>query len=154
MALSAPRISKKVAYCSKDCQAKDRKDHRQICKAALKDREAAITLEEPSQGYTFSISNQNGGESHTDGSFRKPDDIEVNEPFYVKVQGSDSNLLIYDRSRQCHFMYLPNQRGFQDLLKKVKSDPSANGRKTYMAASFDEEGKCKMYLNMTTIKTW
>ena len=144
-----------MAYCSKACQLKDWKaGHKPICKAIRKDLEETITLEEPGPMQITAMSNRHGGESHVGGSFRKPDDVAVNEQFYVKIQAGKSSLLIYDRSRQCQFCYMATQHGFQTLLEKVRQDPSANGLKTYMAASFDESGKFKLYVNKTTVKLW
>ena len=118
---------------------------------------ATIVLERPqmmdSAGYTTNLQT---GKVHSRGSFRKPRNVKVNEPFYVKIQGNtaQSPLMIYDKSRECQFYYSPGQRGFSELLAKVQADPCAGGRKTYLAASFDAAGNCTIHTGICSTQKW
>jgi hypothetical protein len=144
-------ISKAVAYCSKECQSQDWKaGHKKVCK----EMDATITLKRPTTDCGKSMNFSTGKISS--GSYRKPGRVAVDERFYVKVQGETEimPLLIYDKSRECEFDYAPDHPGFRKILSKVQADPACNGRKTYMKASFDAVGNCKLYPGQTTTKSW
>jgi hypothetical protein len=56
--------------------------------------------------------------STPEGSYRKPDDAAVGEQFYIKVQALPNiPLLIYDKSRQCHFFYPSDLRGIESVAQ-------------------------------------
>ena len=40
------------------------------------------------------------------------------------------------------------------MLRKVHEEKAFGGRKTYLAASFDEAGNCTIYLGSATLKKW
>jgi hypothetical protein len=82
--------------------------------------------------------------------------VQAGEMFYIKIQGNTEimHLLIYDYTRECQFRYMPGLRGFNEMLAKVQADPSADGRKTYMAASFNTSGDCVVYPGQTTVQNW
>lgn len=86
----------------------------------------------------------------------KPSNVDVDERFIVKVQGGGPimPLLIYDKTRECSFSVNMDDPAFEKVRQKVANDPTFDGRKTYMMASFDEKGDCKIYLNYTTVKKW
>ena len=88
--------------------------------------------------------------------YRRPDGVGVNEKFFVKVQGGGPSmpLMIYDESRQCSFSYSPRMRGFDQIREKVNAEPAFQGRKTYMEASFDQNGDCTMYPSSARLKKW
>jgi len=90
------------------------------------------------------------------GTLKKPDNVAVDETFYVKIQcnGLQTPVLIYDKSRQCELSYHPDQKGFHEIAQKVLAETATNGRKTYMLASFGAEGKIRLYPNKTTILKW
>jgi hypothetical protein len=149
-------LSKTVAYCSKDCQRNHWKaGHKQICKQICKEKEISIVLEKPNESpYGNSINFKTGVISK--GTYRKPSHVAVDEKFFVKVQGGPDAmpLLLYDQSRECEFHYSTGLRGFCEMLDKIRADPSANGRKTFMMASFDSSGHCKVYPGQTGTKKW
>jgi hypothetical protein len=153
VSLLAP-ISEAVAYCSKACQSQDWKaGHKKVCKEFCKEMDAAVTLKRPAMyGQTMNFMTGRA----TSGSYRKPGHVAVDERFYVKVQGGSEimPLSIYDKSRECDFAYTPDLPGFREIRVKVQADPACNGRKTYMKASFDAAGNCKLYPAQTTTKSW
>jgi hypothetical protein len=151
--------SQSVAYCSRECQRIHWKaGHKQVCKQVKQEKEVFIVLEKPPlpDGMNIYSVNFQSGKTEANGTFRKPRSATVDTPFYIKIQGSGEmqNLLIYDKSRECQFYYPPSLRGYTEMHAKVKADPAAQGRKTYMAASFDSEGNCKVYPGLTTVQPW
>jgi hypothetical protein len=153
---------KAVQYCSKECQVSDWKaGHKQACKQVERERDTAVQLETPptpagegqhSMTISFASRQSTGGDS-----YQKPDSAAVGEQFYIKVQAlpnDTSPLLIYDKSRQCHFSYPAHLRGFRELYDAVKSERATNGTKAYLKASFDANGNCTVYPGTTSIKTW
>ena len=90
------------------------------------------------------------------GTYQKPDNVAVDERFYVKIQcnGLYSPLLIYDKTRQCQMHYPPHLDGFREMAEKAMAEKAANGRKTYMKAAFSADGNIRVYPNQTTLLTW
>lgn len=88
--------------------------------------------------------------------FRKPDNVNVDEKFYIKVQGGGPimRLMIYDETRQCIFNYPPGSPGFAEMRDKVNAEPAFGGRKTYMQASFDVTDTCTVYPSTAALKKW
>lgn len=150
--------SKSVAYCSRECQTIHWKaGHKQVCKQVVEENNSFIILEKPEEQFRYTACTSfRTGKTEANGNYQKPRSAKFEELFYVKIQGgSDTTaLLIYDKSRECQFSCSPGQRGFSEMLAKVRADPSAQGRKTYMAASFDSKGNCKVYPGNTTNRPW
>ncbi len=90
-------------------------------------------------------------------SFDRPNGVDVNERFWLKVQANEptSPLLVYDRSRSVAFRLLPGQPGHKELVDKVKKERAFNGRKSFFRAAFDAGGNLSVYPNTsTTTKKW
>jgi len=123
----------------------------------MEETDSFILLEKPEAQHAHTgCTSFRTGKMETTGIFQKPRSVKFEEIFYIKIQGGGDTmpLLIYDKSRECQFTCSPGQRGFSEMLAKVRADPSAQGRKTYMAASFDSKGNCKVYPGRTTNKPW
>ena len=146
-ASSACAQCKITVYCSKECQRYHWKNgHKAECtKIAMKN--AGIKLDKPERQemYNNMVSLQTG--KSTSGSYRKPRGVRVKEMFVVKIQagGAMTPILIYDETRTCEFDIRPHQTGFQIILEETQKELTWNGRKTFMKASFDENGDCTIY---------
>jgi hypothetical protein len=157
LVLSVCAKCKVVQYCSRECQISDWKAvHKQACKQVEDERGVSVQLETPPvTENTVMVSFATRQSSAPEGSYRKPDDAAVGEQFYIKVQAlQNSPLLIYDKSRQCHFFYPPNLRGYREMYSAAVGERATNGTKAYMKASFDANGNCTVYPGTTSIKTW
>lgn len=69
----------------------------------------------------------------------------------VRALGS---LLDYDKTRQCTFYIERNKRGYHELDSLVRAVEASNGIKSFMLASFDENGVCSIYPGSATLKKW
>ncbi|CAB9510601.1 expressed unknown protein [Seminavis robusta] len=104
------------------------------------------------QSASVSLLSKNGRgniPSHREGSgYRKPVNVRVNEKFDIKVQAISHRvpLAIYDKSRHCNFEVAPGSPGFDELLQAAQAEPTWQGRKTFVTASFDAEGNCSVIL--------
>ena len=90
-------------------------------------------------------------------SFDRPNGVDANERFWIKVQASEptSPLLVYDRSRSVAFYLLHGQPGHKELVEKVKKERAFDGRKSFFRAAFDADGDLSVYPNTsTTTKKW
>jgi hypothetical protein len=157
LVLSVCAKCKAVQYCSRECQISDWKaGHKQACKQVEEERGASVQLETPPvTENTVMISFATRHTSAPEGSYRRPDDAAVGEQFYVKVQAlANSPLLIYDKSRQCHFFYPSHLRGYREMYSAAVGERATNGTKAYLKASFDANGNCTVYPGTTSIKTW
>ena len=88
--------------------------------------------------------------------YRKPSNVAVGERFYIKVQGNGPKapLMVYDKTREFNITVAPGSRGHEQLWKAVKAEPTWQGRKTFVEASFDIEGNCIVYPGKTSIRKW
>ncbi|KAL7511475.1 hypothetical protein ACHAXN_011171 [Cyclotella atomus] len=95
------------------------------------------------------------GNDVEDFGYQKPKGIKCNEHFAIKVQGNDEKcpILIYDPTHTCKFFIDPDQLGFKEILTEIHNEPAYQGRKTFMKASFDEEGICTVYPNTAGVKS-
>ena len=146
-----------VQYCSRECQISDWKaGHKQICSQVEEERVVAVQLETPPvTENTVMVSFATRQTSTPEGSYRRPDHAAVGEQFYIKVQALPGHpLLIYDKSRQCHFSYPPNLRGYREMYSAAVGERATNGTKAYVKASFDANGNCTVYPGTTSLKTW
>jgi hypothetical protein len=133
--------------------------HKQVCKSLTAETSLAIILDKPTDGMFHSAMPLNGktrGKTHSTGGYRKPKSVKVNEQFDIKVQGGGPTmpLMIYDKSREFLISLKPEDRGFKELLKAINNEPTWQGRKTFVTASFDAAGNCTVYPGKTSIKTW
>lgn len=133
-----------------------RAGHKQECKKLAEEKQRTIVLERPPESsYRHkAISNKTGKIS--DGTYRKPSNVAVDEIFYVKVQvGLPSHpLLLYDKTRQCEFNIMPNHRGYEEITQIILAEEATRGTKTYMAASFDSAGNLRVFPGQTAIRSW
>jgi len=88
--------------------------------------------------------------------FRRPVDINTDEKFTVKLQRmvGDEMLLVTDHTGYCEFVVGRDQKYYKRLLGKVQSEDVTGGTKTFMEASFDKKGQCRLYLNRSKLRTW
>ncbi len=106
-------------------------------------------------GYGISTSFITGNE-HSHGAYKKPQNVEYDKKFVVKVQATASNLspiLIYDETRECEFHLNHGQPGFSEILTVTRKEKVWEGRKTYMKASFDRSGRCTVYPAYAGVKS-
>ncbi|GKY91688.1 hypothetical protein MPSEU_000140600 [Mayamaea pseudoterrestris] len=154
-------------YCCKECHVTHWRSggHKEECPKLSREKQEIVVLERPPPDVknTFQSTFQLGGGkftsqpvAHASATFHKPSHVAVGEQFYIKIQaeGPTAPLLIYDKSREFRTSVEPSTPGFDALRNKVKSDPTSNGRKTYMKCSFDEQGRCTIYLGTRSAKTW
>ena len=99
---------------------------------------------------TFSFSKN----KQLSGTYQNPKGVKVDEKFVVKVQGNTmmSPLLIYDKTRTCEFSLYPDEPGFSRILEEVHKEKAWQGRKTFMKASFDDNGCCTIYPHTAGVK--
>lgn len=138
-----------VQYCNALCQKNHWEEgHKKECKKL-----GGIKLDPPSDaggafaGMQTSLLSMKTGRSSSDGSFEKPDSVDIDERFNIKVQASAdcTPMMIYDKSRQCSFMISPGQPGFDEVFNATRSQAAYQGRKSFMKASFDCKGRCTVY---------
>ena len=159
-------LCKKTQYCSKECQTEHWKQggHKKQCKEWRSEQATSIMLERPTEDGMFhslistrpnSHLSTSGANSATSG-YKKPSSVAVHQRFDLKIQGNGPNapLMVYDKTRECNFMVSPGTRGFQELWQAVKAEPTWQGRKTFVEASFDANGNCIVYPGMTSVKKW
>jgi hypothetical protein len=148
-----------VKYCSEKCQVDHWANcgHRKQCSRLRKLYNECITIDE------FSISDtvQSGKKP----SFGKPSHVTYDEAFTVKIEliGQQNVagfpvLHIYDKSLECDFNVKCNEpsgtTSCTKLLEKVKADSVTVGTAIYLAASFDVNGECSIYINRKKARTW
>lgn len=96
--------------------------HKGECNEMRRSAETGVSLEKPKgemlnpiafnprTGQRTNVENEGAG-------YRKPNQVAVNEKFYVKVQGGgpEMPLMIYDETRQCCFSYSQNLQNFHKV---------------------------------------
>jgi len=92
--------------------------------------------------------------THSDGKYQKPENIRFEEMFVIKVQAIDdlSPIMVYDETRYCSFIISPGQIGFKEVLTEIRNEKAWLGCKTFMKASFDNNGDCTVYPNTAGVK--
>lgn len=152
---------KSVQYCGSKCQLSHWKEggHKKVCKTISARSSLHIMLEKPtsrSDGGGYTTMSLGSGGSVNSSNYQKPRYATVNEMFDVKVQGGAATtpLMIYDKSREFNISVSPGKPGFEELLKAVQAEPTWQGRKAFVAASFDGEGNCTVYPGVTSMKKW
>ena len=155
-----------VYYCSRLCQVAHWKQggHKQECSKLVAAQDEVVVLKKPPPGgklrVIMSATNLAGGTTPKGKTaretFRKPSSVKFGDQFYIKIQGSSQQgeLMIYDKSREFQAYVAPGAPGFAELYAKVAADPAAGGRKTYLKCSFNDSGKCTIFLATRSVKTW
>lgn len=152
-----------VQYCGEECQREHWKKggHKKECKVLAAKQTVAIALDKPKGGVSTMLWNRehsfkSSGPQDEASGYRKPRSVGIGEQFDLKVQGNgnDCPLMIYDKSRECNFSVDPGGSGFGELLQAVRAEPTWQGRKTFVAASFDSQGVCTVYPGLTSIHKW
>ena len=103
--------------------------------------------------------------SGKDPSFGKPSHIAFDEAFIVKIELIDQLpdvgthvLHIYDKTVECNFeLDVYDNSGatkYVKLLEKVKGEIVTAGTAVYLAASFDINEVCSIYVNRRKVRTW
>ena len=161
-------ICNTVQYCGKKCQRQhwNKGGHKNVCAGLAEQQSVAIVLEKPKGDQFYSVVSYSSLKKKNRGSsfkqqkesagYTKPSNVNVDEKFVVKVQGSGSMapLMVYDKSREFNITVSPESPGFGELLKAIKAEPTWQGRKTFVAASFDADGNCTVYPGLTSIHKW
>lgn len=148
---------KKANYCFKECQKKHWTEHKVNCKPPndyfIEISNFQSSLDSELHTHTF---NSATGIASKDIHFKRPDDVKVDEIFWIKVQCNSisSPHLVYDKTRSLMFYHQPNEPGHSELFKKVSEEKTFNGRKAYFEASFNSVGNMKVYPNSMSIKSW
>jgi hypothetical protein len=158
-----------VQYCSSECQIADwNARHKKECKKLRNSKSKGIVLNKPEPGgmwfatINFAAMQKGNGRSgytapqtEADG-YRKPTGVGVDENFDIKVQCADawSPLMLYDKSREFNISVNPGSPGFSELVEACSAEPTWQGRKTFVAASFDESGNCTVYPHVRSIHEW
>jgi len=130
-----------AVYCSAECQLQDWNEHKKHCKSP---EEYSIKIVRPSTS---------GAE------FKRPDGMEVDELFWVKVQNNHESLAyaLSDKTETCRFSVLPQASVYRELSEELSSFSAKKGAKEmkcHVKASFDAAGNCKLYPSTATLKTW
>lgn len=142
-----------VWYCSRECQEADWRQHKGNCKKEERiqlSRDSVVSVE----GMSFVTSNLS---STARGAYRKPDGVNVNERFWIKVQCTGRNPedrhLVYDKTRSCQFQYSPGP-GHTELLQKVSAEKGANGKKTHFEALWDNDDNMIVFPDTAELLDW
>ena len=141
------------AYCNAQCQHAHWKAHKVICKAS---KQKDIKLEAPGslfQGYLMPVIKDFRAKA---GGYRKPLGVSVDEKFWVRViaQCDKDSMIISDESMSCGFDVSPGNRGYDEIMAKVREEKAFHGLKSYFRASFDKNGDCTMFLESSSVKSW
>ena len=118
--------------------------------------EHSVVLETP-QNINATLLNNGNGRSFAGGSYRRPNKVDVDELFWIKVQCGDVPvypLMLYDKTRTCTFMIQPGTSGYTELYEKARAEMGSNGRKTHFLASFDRDGHCRVFPDTADLKSW
>ncbi|CAB9507610.1 expressed unknown protein [Seminavis robusta] len=142
-----------AVYCGKKCQITHWKAaHRRECA----EREQMLGLiceaaEVPDDHTSFSHATET-----TQSQFhcRPPKGLKQKDTFWVKIQSSMNQLMIYDKTRHCNFYMDPSSLGFQDLFQSVADQAAFLGKKSYYRAKINEDGQFVIYPHTSTVKTW
>jgi hypothetical protein len=141
---------KKARYCNRECQVAHWKNgHRNECQLA----NSGVKLDKPKNNgmYSARVSLQSGGTTKPSNNaaqgYKKPRGIKANEKFFIKLQCCNDSqpIMVYDESRYCEFFIDPGTSGFKEIVREIRKENSWSGMKTFMKASFDENGDCTVY---------
>ncbi|KAL3935039.1 MAG: hypothetical protein SGBAC_009364 [Bacillariaceae sp.] len=138
-----------VYYCGRDCQVKDWKTggHKQACKTICAQKFGVkLSAKHCDGGRQATVVSFSTGKTTSD-SFRKPRGVLFDAKFVVKVQAMNDTapMMIYDESRTCQFNYKSSGPGFREVYEAVHNEPTWDGKKTFMKASFNKAGECTLY---------
>ena len=143
-----------VSYCSKECQVSHWKaQHKKDC--ARLQSEGELELGTPTKigkNEIYMTTTKNAKYTYGPPSGLKKAD----ERFWIKVQsnGMNDQLMIYDKSRTCHFLLPQGQNGHRELVVKVSQQKTFLGRKSYFKAKFNKNGRCVVYPHTSTALKW
>jgi len=119
--------------------------------------ENSITLTAPDQMLpTAGITSVLDGQEYGNNVYRKPNEVDVDELFWIKVQANATTipLMVYDKTRTCSFFISPGAPGFNELYEKVRSERGADGRKAHFKALFDGNGNCVVFPDTAKLLSW
>jgi hypothetical protein len=147
---------KTVSYCGRECQIAHWQEggHKKECSILSKDKRGVrLSPPKPNAMVLMVLSHSNGFQQKP-GTYRKPDGVDFDELFVVKVQNCVTSIMIYDKTRSCQFALNPGDPGFQEVMTETKKEKTWDGKKTFMKASFDEKsGNCTIFPYTAQIKT-
>ena len=145
-----------VVYCSEECQRKDWKSHKPMCK----EYSVAIKLERPideAEKDLPSFTDRSGNVVPMNFTWlHLPKGTAVGERFWVKVQLFDdrNEMMVYDKTRRCTFSIFSGSPGFDEIASIVRAEKVTKGIKSYFKARFDWFGDFFLYPNTSSLKTW
>lgn len=146
---------KVTLYCGRECQVSHwKREHKYEC-STIKANTSGVKLQPPEGQFKYGVSMSfQSGRKYDQGTYRIPDGIQPHEKFVIKVQGGGDMMpiMVYDESRTCEFTLGPGTPGFKEVLAEIRKEPAWGGRKTFMKASFDDEGNCTVYPSTAGVK--
>lgn len=149
---------KTAVYCDRECQKRHWREHRSSCAPAtddvVDDDGHVVALSRPKARTNVLRSRKDGLRTVDETNYRRPEGVDVDERFWLKVQVGENSLLLYDKTRVCTFFLDEDDAGFEELRDKVREETAAMGLKTHVRASFDGQGNCKVWPDTATLKTW
>ena len=134
-----------TSYCSQECQRADWKKHKKMCK----EYSVGIKLDRPNRvpAVRFWATPVTGCFNSDVNSYRVAKGVPVGQLFWVKVlyDSDEANMLVFDKTRTCCFLFIPESSGFVEIASIIKSHrpqvKNVSGETMcFFRASFDSQG--------------